>query len=568
MSKKHMNRTLAFAWMILSGVTFRTAAQQLSSPLDFPIQLSGGFCDLRAHHFHAGIDFRTGGSEGHALHAVKEGYISRISVSPWGYGLAVYITHPADSLMTVYGHMQRFTGRMTGMVKDRQYENESYAVDFSVEPDVLPVKQGDLIGYSGNSGSSGGPHLHFEVRDLRNNDLLDPLAYYKSRVPDTKKPQVKGLMIYPVEGKGTVNGSSRRQKIEFKSDPHENPVIRTAIEAWGEIGLGIRAADRMDGTGFSYGIKDILQTVDSVETFRSYADRFSHGESGDINSYTDYAEWSRNRVFYIKTFVEPGCRLRLVASRNAGIININEERIYRVMITLSDIYGNTCRVPVHIKGKRQDIAPADTAGSHRMRWYEGNTFRSEGILLNIPQNSLYDNVNMHYGISSLKGYQSAVHTLHRIPVPFHRPAQLSIRVDSVHESIPDGQLGIVKISPGGQRAWIGGTYRDGWMDAEIRETGDYAVAYDATPPVITPVDPEKWRERKQIRIRLSDNLSGISSYRGEIDGRYALFGFDGKNALLAYDFDSERLHPGYHRLTLSVTDRCGNRSVYGYAFTW
>ncbi|HCC50908.1 MAG TPA: M23 family peptidase, partial [Porphyromonadaceae bacterium] len=272
----------------------------------FPIQLSGGFCDLRANHFHAGIDFRTKGTEGHTLHAVNKGYISRISVSPRGYGLAVYITHPEDSLITVYGHMQRFTDRIAGMVKNKQYENESYAVDFNIAPDVLPVKRGDLIGYSGNSGSSGGPHLHFEVRDLRNNNLLDPLVYYKSRVPDTKKPQVKGLMIYPVEGKGIVNGSNRKQKIEVKNDPHENPVISTSIEAWGKIGLGIRTVDRMNGTSFSYGVKDILQTVDSVETFRSYADSFSHEESRSINSYTDYAEWSQNRVFYIKTFVEPG----------------------------------------------------------------------------------------------------------------------------------------------------------------------------------------------------------------------------------------------------------------------
>jgi hypothetical protein len=463
--------------------------------------------------------------------------------------------------------LQRFADRIAGMVKDKQYEEESYAVDFNIEPGLLPVKQGDLIGYSGNSGNSGGPHLHFEVRDLRNNNLSDPLPYYKERVPDTKKPQVKGLMIYPIEGKGIVNGSSRKQKIEFKNDPHENPVVSTAIEAWGQIGLGIRAVDRMDGSGFSYGIKDIRQTVDSVETFRSYADRFPHEEARSINSYTDYAEWSLNRVFYIKTFVEPGCNLSVVASRNAGIVNIDEERLYHIMITLSDLYGNTCKVPIIIKGKKQQIIPADTTGTHLMRWYEHNTFRSEGIRLNIPHKSLYDNLRMRYDISFPQGYLSAVHTLHRTPVPFHRPAQLSIRIDRVYEPIANEQTGIVKINPGGQHAWIGGTYRDGWIDTEILESGDYAVAHDAIPPVITPLEPGKWRERKQIKIRLSDNLSGISTCRGEIDDRYALFGFDGKTATLTYDFDNERLPPGRHRLILSVTDRCGNRSVYEYTFT-
>lgn len=563
-----MNKTLAFLLIILFGIITRTTAQQLSNPLDFPIQLSGGFCDLRANHFHAGIDFRTKGSEGHALHAVHRGYISRISVSPWGYGLAIYITHPEDSLMTVYGHMQRFTDRIADMVKNKQYESESFAVDFNVEPDVLTVEQGDLIGYSGNSGSSGGPHLHFEVRDLRNNNLLDPLVYYKSKVPDTKKPQVRGLIIYPVIGKGIVNGSDRKQKIALQNDSHENPVISTSIEAWGEIGLGIRAVDRMDGTGFSYGIKDILQTVDSVETFRSYADSFSHEESRSLNSYTDYAEWSYNRAFYIKTFIEPGCKLQMVSGRNSGIIKIDEERIYHIMITLSDLYGNTCRIPIRIKGKKQDLIPVDTVGTHLLRWYARNTLDSEGIRLNIPHNSLYNNVRIRHNIHALKQYKSAVHSLHRTPVPLHRPAQLSIRIDSAYEPVAHEQLGIVQINRNGLPAWIGGTYCDGWINTEILELGDYAVTQDTIPPVITPVEPGKWRERKQIKIRISDKLSGISTYRGEIDGRYALFGFDGKKAMLTYDFDTKRSNPGYHRLKLSVTDRCGNQSVYEYALTW
>ncbi|MDR0394664.1 MAG: M23 family metallopeptidase [Tannerella sp.] len=563
-----MNKIRISFFIILFGIVFRTAAQQLSNPLDFPIQLSGGFCDLRANHFHAGIDFRTRGSEGHALHAVSNGYVARISVSPWGYGHAIYIAHPEDGIMTVYGHLQRFAVPIAGIVKDKQYRKESFAVDFNLKPGVLPVKRGDIIGYTGNTGSSGGPHLHFEVRDLQNNDLLDPLVYFKTRVPDTKKPQVKGLMIYPVEGKGIVNGSCRKQKIAFENDLHGNSLADTLIEAWGEIGLGIRAVDRMDGTGFSYGLKDILQTVDGRETFRSCADRFSFDESRGINSYIDYAEWSHNRVFYIKTFVEPGCNLRMVASRHSGIIRIDEERIYQVVITLSDLFGNTCKATFRIKGKKQDIPPADTAGTHRMRWYDYNTFTSKGIRLHIPRNSLYDNIRMRYRAYPLTGCRSVVHALHPTPVPLHRPAQLSIHIDSACKSVRDGQLGIVKIGRNGQRSWIGGTFRDGWMDAEISELGDYAVAYDLNPPQITPIDPDKWRERKQIKIRVTDDLSGISTYRGEIDGQYALFELDGKKALLTYGFDPERLHSGRHHLKLYLTDGCGNKSVYEHAFNW
>ncbi|MDR0575821.1 MAG: M23 family metallopeptidase [Tannerella sp.] len=558
---------VAFLSVTMSSI--QTEAQRLANPFDFPIQLSGGFCDLRAHHYHAGIDIRTKSGEGHAMHAVQKGYISRVSVRPWEYGLAIYITHPDDNLITVYGHLQKFNHRIAEIVKEKQYENENYSVDIKFEPDIFPIKQGDLIGYSGNSGSSGGPHLHFEVRDMQTGEWIDPLIFYKSDVPDTCKPLVRGLKIYPTEGKGMVNGNNKKQNIEFKLDKNDQPVIAATIEAWGEIGLGIRAVDRMDGTGFSYGIKDILLTVDSVEMFRSHADRFSPEESKYINSYTDYEEWSDKRIFYIKTFVDPGNRTQFIASRNSGKININEERIYNILITLTDIYGNTSKVPMKIKGKKQDITPPDAIGAKLMRWYDYNAFSAKGVRLTIPLNSLYNSIHMRYDTSFVKEYFSLVHTLHNSPVPLHTPAQLSIRIDSSFTSTNTDQFGIVRITnSNGKTSWIGGAYHDGWIDAEISELGTYTVTRDSAPPVIRPIDPGKWREKKKISIRITDDLSGVSIYRGEIDGKYALFEYDGKNALITYTFDNERLHPGYHRLKLTVTDRRGNKSTYEYSFTW
>lgn len=565
-----MNKIVVAALFFLSAAfSIQTEAQHLSNPFDFPMQLSGGFCDLRANHYHAGIDIRTQSSEGHAMHAVSNGYISRVTVSPWGYGLAVYITHPDDSLITVYAHLQRFADRLAEVVKDKQYETESYDADIRFKPGDFPVKRGVLIGYSGNSGGSGGPHLHFETRDMRTNELLDPLLFYQSYIPDTRKPLLRGLKIYPIEGSGMVNGSNQKQSIEFKLDKNDHPIISSTLEAWGEIGLSIRATDRMDGTNFTYGIRDILQTVDSVETFRSYTDRFALSESRYINSYTDYEEWSASKRFYIKTFVDPGNRTSFVASRNSGKININEERIYNVLITLTDIYGNTTQVPIKIMGKKQDITPPDTAGTQRIRWYDYNTFNTKGIRMNIPRNSLYNSVYMRYSAAAVNGYYSSVHTLHPTPIPLHTPAQLSIHMDSACIFTNTNQFGIVRISsPNGKKTWLGGVYRDGWIDTDIYELGTYAIARDTQPPVIRPADPAKWREKKKINIRITDNLSGIFTYRGEIDGKYALFEYDAKNALITYSFDDERLHPGYHRLKLTVTDRCGNQSTYEHTFTW
>ena len=162
-----------------------------------------------------------------------------------------------------------------------------------------------------------------------------------------------------------------------------------------------------------------------------------------------------------------------------------------------------------------------------------------------------------------------IHVLHKSPIPLHNPARLSIHLNSDPSPVSTEQLGIVRISGANNRlSWIGGTYRDEWIDAGINELGSYAVACDTTPPLIRPSDISRWREKKKISILITDNLSGISSYRGEINGKYALFEYDAKNALITYDFDDERLHPGYHRLKLTVTDRCGNKSTFEHSFTW
>jgi hypothetical protein len=562
-------RTTILLILISSGFYFQASSQELINPLNFPIQLSGGFCDLRQNHFHAGIDLRTKGTVGHAVHAVAEGYISKISVSPWGYGNAVYITHPGDSIITVYGHLQKFAEKPAKIIKEKQYEKESFTVEINPDPGLLPVQKGEIIGYSGNSGSSGGPHLHFEIRDIRNNELLDPLTYYKSQITDTRKPVVLDIMIHPFEGKGRVNGSNKKQQIKFKPDKNGNPVVTTSIEAWGEVGLSIRAVDRMDCSSFSYGIKDILQTVDGVETYRSSANSFSLSESKYINSYTDYEEWSENRRFYIKTFVEPGNRLNFIASRNSGKTVIKEERVYSVKITITDHYGNKCVIPVEIKGKKQEIPEYDTTNTTLLKWHSNNDFRTEDLKLSIPENSLYKNVYMAYSKQKSDKYFSHIHILSAKPEPLHKPAVLSIRIDSVDPDVKNRQLGIVSINTGnGRQSWIGGAFSEGRIETEINDLRAYAVACDVTAPKITLLNPDNLHSQKCIKVKITDDLSGIKTFRGEIDGKYALFEYDGKNSLLTYCFDDEKLFPGYHKLLLTVIDRCGNKTEYKNAFTW
>lgn len=550
---------------LFAGITNNTAeAQQLRKPMDIPVLLSGNFGELRSNHFHSGIDFKTQGVEGKPIHSVQDGYVSRISVSPWGYGNGLYITHP-DGTTTVYGHLQKFSQKITAYLKEKQYEQESFNVNLSLTPDELPVKEGELVALSGNTGSSGGPHLHFEVRDTETEEPMDPIEYYKDLIKDTQAPKIQGIMVYSMPGKGVVNGSRRKLELKPVTAKNGKQTLTGKIEAWGEIGLAVKGYDYMDNTSNIYGIKDITLTADSQVIFHSNLDRFAFDESRYLNSFTDFEEWKEHRSFYIKSFVDPGNRLRFIESLNRGILTIDEPRTYHLTYQLADAFGNTTQLSIRIEGKEQPIPEIDTDNTELFHWWSDNRFGAKGIRLAIPKGNLYDDLYFRYSVKEDSTALGATHILHNKPVAFHKSAKLSLRLQT--DTLENKQqYGIVRLQ-NGRRSWTGGVYRNGWVDADIKETGSYTLGQDLVPPTITPLNPATWVSKQAIALRLSDNLSGVQTYRGEIDGQYVLFEMNSKS-VITYHFDKERLARGKHTLKLVVTDACGNQSTYTYPFTW
>lgn len=551
--------------LLLSVQTLLLPAQELRNPFDFPILLSGNFGELRNNHFHAGLDFKTQGVEGKPVHAVEEGYVSRISVSPWGYGNALYIDHPGG-FTTVYGHLKQFADSIAAYVKEQQYEQERFAVNLFPEPGQFPVGKGGVIALSGNSGSSGGPHLHLEIRDTQTEEIVDPLPFYKDRIADTRPPQIQGVMVYPLEGRGVVNGSSRKIELRPVRSKDGKQVLTGQIRAWGDIALAVKGYDHMNNTSNIYGVRKIALKADSVVVFRSNINRLAFDESRYLNSFVDYEEWKERRSFYMKSLVEPGNRLRFAEHVNRGILTIDEERTYRLTYLLQDVYGNATRINVWIEGVKQPVPAPDTSEAAYFHWKSENRFGAKGIRLVIPSGNLYDDVYFRYSVTEESSAPAATHLLHDKTIPIHNKAQLSIRLqnDTIDHK---KQYGIVR-KQGSRLSWIGGTYRNGWMDADIRELGAYTVARDDRPPVITPVNPAAWTGSQKITFRITDNLSGVKSYRGEIDGQYVLFELDGKKGLASYSFDKTRLSKGRHTLLFTLTDNCENQSVYECEFIW
>lgn len=559
----HIIRAIGVTGFIYFSILTATA-QELRNPFDFPILLSANFGELRANHFHSGLDFKTQGVEGKALHAVKDGFISRISVSPWGYGNALYIDHP-DSTTTVYGHMQRFTKSIAQYVKEKQYELESFNIDVRLDTALFAFKEGEIIGYAGNSGSSGGPHLHFEIRDTQTEEVIDPLPYYKDRIKDTKAPAIHGIKIHPIEGLGIVNGSEQSIRLKTTTTKGGELTSNDKIEAWGKIGFSIQTLDRMDNTSNIYGTKTISMSVNGIELFYSDMNRFSFDETRYINSLIDYDEWRNTRKHYVKTFVEPGNRLSFINHINRGYLTIEEEGDYEVLFLVSDLYGNTNSFSFWIEGIEQSLlSPDSTLFTQTFHRLADNTYGAKGIRLHIPRQALYADINFKYSSNEDLSSNQTHHKLHHQFIPLHTPASMALRI--VNDSLPNKkQYGVISLNKG-RRSWVGGQYKEGWMHTTIRELGyTYTIGCDSTPPKITPINTKQWGHT--ISFHISDNLSGISSYRGEINGAYALFEMDGKNGKISYQIDKSRLDVGQQELVLHVIDACGNTAEYVYLFT-
>jgi hypothetical protein len=555
--------TLLFALLVTGNCSLVTA-QEIASPLDIPLLLSGNFGELRTNHFHAGTDIKTQERIGHSVKAVKDGYVARIGVSPYGYGNVLYIAHP-DGTTSVYGHLDKFVSRIEALVRDSQYQRESFAVNLTLSPGDLPVKKGERIALSGNTGGSGGPHLHFELRDTQTEETFDALPYFKGRIADTRAPEIRGIRVFPQPGKGIANGSTRAQTITLTTTKAGKQTVG-AITAWGQVGVGVKAYDYMTNTSNVYGVKEVILKVDNQEVYHAVVDRFSFDNDRALNSYVDWKEWTDHRQFFMKAYVEPGNKLGFNQSASNGLLDINQEKTYNLEYVLKDAYGNTSRLNFTIVGQKTAI-PAVKPNGQLFAYNKDNSYNGNGISLNIPKGNLYTDI--YFNVTEVADGSSPYAPLYKLEerVPLHSYCPLTLTITD--NTYPDkAKYGIVQLLPNGKKNWVGGKYILGTITARIRELGSYTVLTDVTPPVIAPLGQAKWVANRRVAFKISDDLSGIASYRGTVDGHWVLFEYDAKNNYLYYNHDAGALralsvHDGKSPvLNLIVTDDAGNEAQF------
>lgn len=560
-------RSIILSALLVASMT-GAYAQEYQSPLDIPILLSGNFGELRNNHFHSGIDLKTQAVINKPVHSIADGFVSRIAISPSGYGLAIYVDHPSTGQTSVYAHINKFPANIEKYIQEEQYKQESFRVDLRPDKHKFPLKKGDLIAYSGNTGSSGGPHVHFEIRDTKSENVLDPLPYFKSRIKDDVAPDLRGVAVYPIAQKGSVNNSTNPFRRDLTKLKNGSYAALPNIEAWGTIGLGVKGYDRMTGTTNIYGVKIVRLFVDGKQIFKSDVDAYSFSQTRMLNSFVDFADWRNRKSFFMKSFVEPGNKLPFYEAVNNGYLVIDKEKVYNIKYELEDLYGNVTNYSFSITGKKQAIEPRQQCSLY-MPWDEDNRFMRDDFSLVIAKGNLYDNLCFDLKQAAGANFASDIYKVNNTPVPLQNKATLRIRLTSdLLEN--KQQYGIVKLNNADKvSSWIGGTYLDGAVTAAINELGDqYAVFSDTTPPAITPIKKETWVSQKSINVRLTDNLSGVASFRGVIDGKFVLFTHDVKASVYTYKFDSRIESGKKHSFSFVATDGCGNQSEYTTEFTY
>ena len=525
------------------------------SPFDFPLLLSGNFGELRANHFHGGVDFKTQGVVGKPIRCIADGYISRVTVTPGGYGQAVYITHD-NGYTSVHGHLHKFMTEVEQVVEAYQYEHETFAVDLTFGPDRFPLKQGEVFALAGNEGYSFGPHLHMELRKTDTGEYIDPLQFYTDIIKDKTAPRATHIMLYPQAGKGVVAGSSKKKALPLAA-------LQTPVTAWGKIAVGIKAYDYMDGTSNNYGVRSVALLVDSVEVFRSTVDGFLPDENRMINAWTDYEEYATRGSWFMRSQILPGNTWRMLqADEEGGVVTINEERLYEFCYVLEDLYGNRRTYRFKVQGKEQQIEPL-YKGKHYLAWNQGHIFQQPGMELVIPKGMLYEDVDLNCKVIADSLNISFDYQLHDRPVPLHAGCSLMIGVRNY--PIPDMTKYYVVRKYKGRKASAGGYFEEGFMHANIRELGTYSVALDTVAPRIVPLNRPQWKGGN-IRFKIRDAETGIKDYKVYIDGAFVLFKFSSKNAVLSCMHPSRIKKGMKHRMEVVITDYCGNVAREEYQF--
>lgn len=533
------------------------------NPVKIPISLSATFAELRTNAFHAGVDIRTQGVEGKEVFAVADGYVSRIGVSPFGYGKVLYITHN-DGFTSVYAHLSKFNKKISEFVKNKQYEDESFVQNIILDKNEFPIKRGDYLGFTGNSGSSGGPHLHYEIRYTKSQEPVNPF-FFGLKIKDTRKPVIKGLAIYPLEN-SVVNDSDT---VCFYDVDYENKtycIENNVIKASGDIAFGINTYDQADGANNKNGVYSIELFMSNKLIFSVLSNKYSYNETRYINSLIDYAHYINHNERFVRTEIDPFNKLNLYGERN-GVVSVAYGDTLDMKFVVKDYFNNISELNFTLIGEeKSEIKPKPTPSRAYHRVFDGKSseINLDGFEAKIPEYAFYRDVYIKaVQIDTIENiYSDFAYQIGSEDIPMHKRMDIRIRVND--DFVGDSTLYVASLNKKGEFVFAGNKIVDDYIEAKTNVLGIYMITKDSIKPTIKPLNfnsKSSIAENWSLRVEIDDKGSGIKSYEMYVNDRWVLADYDAKNKLLMYQIDNH-IKKGHNTFKVVVTDMVGNESVY------
>lgn len=541
--------TLAYA-ITLTLLTTYTSNAQYHSPIDYTITLAGNVGEIRSNHFHSGIDLKSLRGAKANIYSVHEGYVSRISISPTGYGNALYVTH-TNGTTAVYGHLHSFNNRIQQYTTNKQKARKSFALNLYLTKDKLPVKAGEHIAYMGNTGSSMGPHLHFEIRDKHNSTLnLLTKKYY--HVPDNIAPTLYKVFVYQCDTIENLPVFTLTQILK--------PPFKDTIKISSKSYLAYELIDYKDGRTNTMGIYAMDQKIDGKTNFSFKIDHVNYATSRYMNTFIQYDRQKKSRKHVLRSYVSPNNLLHVYNSViDRGLIS-PQDTIQRISTTLKDDNNNASTFRFIVAKSKTKRKRADLPQNYMVvNWAKDNRIIKGDAEISIPKRALYQNEiieiekndsTLVIGSSSI-ALQNFIYGKIKKLVPFE-----------LQEKI------VVGLKRGRYMIACTTNYRFGEISFKTRNLGQFVITYDTIAPKIRPIYPKgKIIRGDQIRFHISDDLTGVKKYNVYVDDKWVIGEYDAKFNRLFFNI-TRQINPKTHQVRVEVEDSKGNKNSLKTEYKW